>query len=210
MAFSRPTKSIPSNGNSSSTARTRFGPSACVRKVAGKRPQAMTRVNRGGGWNNIGGNCRPANRSRNTPERRNNNLGFRVARARSTVADAARPTRPLSCPAGATHLHGQNRTPRCPVLVVAVYERSGQCLSSDTETAHFRGIRFWSRKPPRVKRICPASRRTGKKPPRASRRNWPRRRDGAWPHGARFLIFHLILIRIGGQGNVGEARREIR
>ena len=37
----------------------------------------MTRVIRGGGWNNNGENCRPANRNRNTPERRNNNLGVR-------------------------------------------------------------------------------------------------------------------------------------
>jgi hypothetical protein len=62
---------------------------------------AITRVICGGGWNNNGENCRPANRNRNTPERRNNNLGFRVAPARSTAADAARPTRPLSRPAGA-------------------------------------------------------------------------------------------------------------
>jgi hypothetical protein len=36
-------------------------------------------VNRGGGWNNNAGNCRSANRNRNTPGNRNNNLGFRLA-----------------------------------------------------------------------------------------------------------------------------------
>ena len=36
---------------------------------------------RGGSWNNDPRNCRPANRNRNTPENRNNNLGFRVAAA---------------------------------------------------------------------------------------------------------------------------------
>jgi hypothetical protein len=36
-------------------------------------------VNRGGSWNNTAANCRSANRNRNTPENRNNNLGFRIA-----------------------------------------------------------------------------------------------------------------------------------
>ncbi|MCY7278167.1 MAG: hypothetical protein LH702_31630 [Phormidesmis sp. CAN_BIN44] len=33
---------------------------------------------RGGSWNNNPLNCRSANRNRNTPENRNNNIGFRV------------------------------------------------------------------------------------------------------------------------------------
>ncbi|MBQ4143873.1 MAG: SUMF1/EgtB/PvdO family nonheme iron enzyme [Thermoguttaceae bacterium] len=37
------------------------------------------RVNRGGSWNNNAQNCRSANRNRNTPDDRNNNLGFRTA-----------------------------------------------------------------------------------------------------------------------------------
>ncbi|MDP7132634.1 MAG: SUMF1/EgtB/PvdO family nonheme iron enzyme, partial [Planctomycetota bacterium] len=36
------------------------------------------RVNRGGSWNNSARNCRSANRNRNNPGNRNNNLGFRV------------------------------------------------------------------------------------------------------------------------------------
>jgi len=38
-------------------------------------------VNRGGSWNNDPRNCRSANRNRNTPDNRNNNLGFRLAAA---------------------------------------------------------------------------------------------------------------------------------
>ena len=38
-------------------------------------------MNRGGSWNNTARNCRSANRNRNTPQNRNNNLGFRVSRA---------------------------------------------------------------------------------------------------------------------------------
>jgi len=38
-------------------------------------------VNRGGSWNNNPHNCRAANRNRNTPTNRNNNVGFRLARS---------------------------------------------------------------------------------------------------------------------------------
>jgi formylglycine-generating enzyme required for sulfatase activity len=43
--------------------------------------QGDERVNRGGSWNNNAQNCRSANRNRNTPDNRNNNLGFRPAPA---------------------------------------------------------------------------------------------------------------------------------
>jgi formylglycine-generating enzyme required for sulfatase activity len=36
-------------------------------------------VNRGGSWNNNPRNGRVANRNRNTPDNRNNNLGLRLA-----------------------------------------------------------------------------------------------------------------------------------
>jgi len=36
-------------------------------------------VIRGGSWNNEPANLRSANRNRNTPDNRNNNLGFRLA-----------------------------------------------------------------------------------------------------------------------------------
>ncbi|MDX2248816.1 MAG: hypothetical protein SF052_18660 [Bacteroidia bacterium] len=36
-------------------------------------------MNRGGSWNNNPQNCRVANRNNNSPENRDNNLGFRLA-----------------------------------------------------------------------------------------------------------------------------------
>lgn len=45
------------------------------------RSWGSNRVNRGGSWNNNPSNCRVANRNNNTPDNRNNNLGFRVALA---------------------------------------------------------------------------------------------------------------------------------
>lgn len=38
------------------------------------------RVNRGGSWNNDATNTRSANRNNNTPDNRNNNIGFRLVR----------------------------------------------------------------------------------------------------------------------------------
>ncbi|WP_201778658.1 SUMF1/EgtB/PvdO family nonheme iron enzyme [Levilinea saccharolytica] len=35
---------------------------------------------RGGSWNNESNNIRTANRNRNNPDNRNNNIGFRCAR----------------------------------------------------------------------------------------------------------------------------------
>jgi len=43
-------------------------------------------VNRGGSWNNNARNCRSANRNNNTPDNRNNNLGFRLASTRERWA----------------------------------------------------------------------------------------------------------------------------
>ena len=66
----------------------RLAPSRCgstLLPVAGRirrsgepgRPPA--RVLRGGSWNNNPQNLRSANRNRNSPGNRNNNIGFRVA-----------------------------------------------------------------------------------------------------------------------------------
>jgi len=50
--------------------------------VAGDRSaEGEGRVVRGGSWNNNGRNVRSANRNRNAPDNRNNNLGFRLALA---------------------------------------------------------------------------------------------------------------------------------
>ncbi|MCI5130665.1 MAG: hypothetical protein D3904_03895 [Candidatus Electrothrix sp. EH2] len=40
--------------------------------------RGSNRVIRGGSWNNRPRNVRSANRNRNTPDNRNNNLGFRL------------------------------------------------------------------------------------------------------------------------------------
>ncbi len=42
-------------------------------------------MNRGGSWNNTARNCRSANRNRNDPSNRNNNMAFRLALARSAA-----------------------------------------------------------------------------------------------------------------------------
>jgi formylglycine-generating enzyme required for sulfatase activity len=45
-------------------------------------PGQVARVNRGGSWNNDNpSNVRAANRNRNDPSNRNNNLGFRCAQS---------------------------------------------------------------------------------------------------------------------------------
>jgi formylglycine-generating enzyme required for sulfatase activity len=44
---------------------------------------ATYRVIRGGGWNSIPRDCRSANRYRNVPGDRSDNLGFRVARGQT-------------------------------------------------------------------------------------------------------------------------------
>ncbi|MCR9101332.1 MAG: SUMF1/EgtB/PvdO family nonheme iron enzyme [bacterium] len=38
-------------------------------------------MNRGGSWNNPSQNCRASNRNNWNPSKRNNNLGFRLARS---------------------------------------------------------------------------------------------------------------------------------
>ena len=45
------------------------------------------RVIRGGSWNNNARNCRVSNRNNNTPDNRNNNLGFRLAASPSRSID---------------------------------------------------------------------------------------------------------------------------
>ena len=47
------------------------------------------RVKRGGSWNNNAGNCRVANRNNNSPDNRNNNIGFRLAHS-SVTTDGCR------------------------------------------------------------------------------------------------------------------------
>ncbi|HOC67653.1 MAG TPA: SUMF1/EgtB/PvdO family nonheme iron enzyme [Candidatus Hydrogenedentes bacterium] len=44
---------------------------------------------RGGNWNNNARNCRSAYRNNNTPDNRNNNIGFRLAAARQEAPECA-------------------------------------------------------------------------------------------------------------------------
>jgi Sulfatase-modifying factor enzyme 1 len=55
------------------------------------------RVVRGGSWNNNGRNVRSANRNSNTPDNRNNNLGFRLALAQQAKIGLNDPIIILSC-----------------------------------------------------------------------------------------------------------------
>ena len=48
-------------------------------RATGSLTAPLWRVLRGGSWNNNPRNLRSANRNRNAPENRNNNVGFRVA-----------------------------------------------------------------------------------------------------------------------------------
>ncbi|MGR9108674.1 MAG: SUMF1/EgtB/PvdO family nonheme iron enzyme [Gammaproteobacteria bacterium] len=60
--------------------RSRIGINSLGRGAEG----GSMRVNRGGGWNNNARNQRSANRNDNSPENRNNNLGFRLASTEET------------------------------------------------------------------------------------------------------------------------------
>lgn len=71
------------------------------------------RVNRGGSWNNNARNCRAANRNRNEPGNRNNNLGFRVALAPAPAAQE-KSRRPSVGPDGIPAPGGQSRLDKTP------------------------------------------------------------------------------------------------
>ena len=67
---------------------------------------------RGGSWNNNARNCRSANRNRNEPDNRNNNVGFRVClplHFRSPLAGGPSPGRSTDRPAAGTEVLGRDR-----------------------------------------------------------------------------------------------------
>ncbi|MBF0546630.1 MAG: SUMF1/EgtB/PvdO family nonheme iron enzyme [Candidatus Riflebacteria bacterium] len=49
--------------------------------MASGEEAGSNRVNRGGSWNNNDNNYRSANRNRNNPDNRRNNMGFRLVSA---------------------------------------------------------------------------------------------------------------------------------
>ncbi|MGO9468777.1 MAG: SUMF1/EgtB/PvdO family nonheme iron enzyme [Isosphaeraceae bacterium] len=81
---------------------------------------------RGGSWNNEPGRCRSANRNRNTPENRNNNLGFRLVLAQQTWW-IPRQTEPTAFRSRHPRVPGKRLQAR-PVLVAAS-EGSGRAVS---------------------------------------------------------------------------------
>ncbi len=60
--------------------------------IASPTPRATLRVLRGGGWNNnLPTRVRAANRNRNVPANRNENVGFRCARETTPALQRSRP-----------------------------------------------------------------------------------------------------------------------
>ncbi len=53
----------------------------CVTLTGGEPRKGQNRVLRGGSWNNDGRNLRSAYRNNNTPDKRNHNVGLRLAEA---------------------------------------------------------------------------------------------------------------------------------
>jgi Sulfatase-modifying factor enzyme 1 len=66
-------------------ARKIFGKISARLVLDRKRKAGLTRVLRGGSWNNDPDNLLATNRNDNTPENRNNNVGFRVVRVCALV-----------------------------------------------------------------------------------------------------------------------------
>ncbi len=87
---------------------------------------ASHRLIRGGSWNNNPRNCRSVNRNRNEPANRNNNLGFRVARAQRTRR-VPRQTEPTAFRSRHPRVPGKRLQAR-PVPVAAS-EGSGRAVS---------------------------------------------------------------------------------
>ncbi|MCP3883120.1 MAG: SUMF1/EgtB/PvdO family nonheme iron enzyme [Sulfitobacter sp.] len=72
-------------GNSYTADRLRNLWRSCSVGPGWRSKTGAARVVRGGSWNNNARNCRCAYRNRNQPDNRNNNLGFRCARAHDGV-----------------------------------------------------------------------------------------------------------------------------
>ena len=53
------------------------------KRTSGTGQMGTERVTRGGSWNDNARNVRAANRNGNSPDNRDNNLGFRLAESRS-------------------------------------------------------------------------------------------------------------------------------
>ena len=98
-----------------------------VKITGGERSIGSKRVNRGGGWNDNAVNCRSAYRNRNTPDNRNNNLGFRVASAPSALRILSSDgTDRFPSPAAELRFQRAKRISGRPVLVAKANAPGGQ------------------------------------------------------------------------------------
>ena len=73
------------------------------------------RVLRGGSWINKARNCRSAMRNDNDPGKRNDNIGFRLARALRAPAREPQEAQPQALPDGAASNPGHRQSVVAPV-----------------------------------------------------------------------------------------------
>ena len=99
--------------------------------------EAVVRVLRGGSWNNNSRNARAANRNRNHPENRNNNIGFRVVLSRGvSTPRGRRPWSGLPPPARAARFTDRVGVQECesrPPSGVGP-QRAGQIINRPVRT----------------------------------------------------------------------------
>jgi hypothetical protein len=107
-------------------------------------------VNRGGSWNNDADNCRTANRDRNDPSNRNDNQGFRLARAPPPALDGAG-DRTDRFPVAGSCIGGERIRERSPGVssnsrnLRAIYASPAEKRCQDSFWALRKGVRtlFW-------------------------------------------------------------------
>lgn len=79
--------------------------------------EGSNRVLRGGSWNNNARNCRVAYRNNNSPDNRNNNIGFRLALAQNDVSNDLLMNRESSCVSAKETENEQSCIAGSPILV---------------------------------------------------------------------------------------------
>ncbi len=96
-------------------------------KRMGDDHNGTNQVMRGGSWINNARNVRAAYRNHSSPGNRNDNLGFRLARAHERIGDPSL-TRPSSCP-GSVETRQKPQGRRC------VSSQSGGCRRESSPVA---------------------------------------------------------------------------
>ena len=130
---------IPPSGGASNCAVIhlhRRWPRCSVAAVDGGSKTGAGRVIRGGSWNDNARNCRCAYRNQNTPDNRNENLGFRCARAQRRTGRSEPEQIPLPGgglpspqPKGPRRVGSGERMPREGSPVGRLPETANPCLS---------------------------------------------------------------------------------